>query len=539
MAKQHLLVVNYDSESLRVMEVSLRKAGFTVTTAVGGVDGLNKARLSSPDLIVSEIRMPEMDGFEFCRQLKADAKLSDIPFLFLTIETAIDFKVRGLELGVDDYLTKPIFNKELITRIKILLEKKGKGSLERKDPKGRFSGSLSDIGVVDLIQTIEMGRKSGRISFSRDQVQGSIFFRNGKVIDAEAGPLKGEAAVYRLLVWNEGTFEMEFGEQTLADVVTLSTQGLLMEGMRRVDEWSRFSEQLPPLNTRFDIDAASLIDRLSEIPDEANTILKLLDGKHTLLQVIDRSDFGDLEALSFISKLYFEGIIQIVETPEGAPATPEVSASAGAAVDGATASQGNNHPTATDLTRPRPAALPLPPASTQEDTLLTQPHFSQPNEVPMPQVPAPAVPRAEAAAAPASSAEPTASTAPTTSTPTATAQTAPLAPSAASKTVRGLPRPVQPWTRPASSAVRGAGEAVLPDWSPRSPSLLQGAVPKTPEEAFGIGPAPPVFQEHLDLAVDDQVQKRASRNTWLILAAVGLAIIVASSFILWHQPPLP
>src|SRR3989339_963092 len=119
MAKKNLLLVDGDPKSLRVMEVSLRKTGFSVTTAVNGADAIEKVKISAPDLILSDTKMPEMDGFQFCRHLKDDAKLANVPFIFLTSEKSVDSKIKGLELGVDDYLTKPIYIKEIVTRIKI------------------------------------------------------------------------------------------------------------------------------------------------------------------------------------------------------------------------------------------------------------------------------------------------------------------------------------------------------------------------------------------------------------------------------------
>ena len=319
MAKKSLLLVDGDPNSLRVMEVSLRKAGFSVTTSGDGADALEKTRISPPDLILSEVRLTKLDGFNFCRALRDDPSLKTIPFIFLTAETAVDCKVRGLELGVDDYLTKPIYIKEVLTRIRILLERRDKESLGRRSDtrevtKSTFSGNLSDMGVVDLIQTIEMGRKTGCIVFPRQPHPGYIYFRQGKVIDAEVGPLRRETAVYRILVWNEGAFEIDFGPSERPDLIALSSQGLLMEGMRRLDEWGRLLEQLPPLSCHFAVDHQELAARLAEIPDEANAILRLLTGSRSLMEVVEESDFGDLEALGFISKLYFEGMIYDVSS---------------------------------------------------------------------------------------------------------------------------------------------------------------------------------------------------------------------------------
>ncbi|HEY3355011.1 MAG TPA: response regulator [Polyangia bacterium] len=314
MAKQSLLLVDGDPKSLRVLEVSLKKAGFVVTTAVNGLDAFGKVETAAPDLILSDTRMPEMDGFELCRRLKQNPDWAPIPFIFLTGQKSIEDKIRGLELGVEDYLTKPIYIKEIITRVKILLQKRARDQLqqpgERREQRTKFAGHLSDMAVVDLIQTIEISRKSGVIHFrSEDGKRGDIYFRNGKVIDAEMGRLQGEAAVYRLLLWAEGEFEVEFKGIRRNDVVELSSQALLMEGMRRVDEWGRMLEQLPPLDTVFEVDYHELAERLSEIPDEVNGILRLFDGRRDLVQVVDDSEFSDLETLNLIGKLYFEGLI--------------------------------------------------------------------------------------------------------------------------------------------------------------------------------------------------------------------------------------
>jgi hypothetical protein len=82
-----------------------------------------------------------------------------------------------------------------------------------------------------------------------------------------------------------------------------------MEGMRRLDEWSRLFEQLPPLTHRFEVDTIELAARLGDVPDDNNRILRLVDGKRTLLEVIDASDSGDLECLQAISRLYFEELL--------------------------------------------------------------------------------------------------------------------------------------------------------------------------------------------------------------------------------------
>ncbi|WP_437650654.1 response regulator [Sorangium sp. So ce362] len=313
MAKQQLLLVDADPRSVRVLEVSLKKAGYSVTTATDGADALAKLEVSTPDLVLSDTRLPHVDGYALVRKMKEHADWASIPVVFLTSQRSIEDKIRGLELGVEDYLTKPIFVRELIARVTLLLARRTREGITTRHfsttGRTRFSGSILDMNVVDLLQTFEVSRKSGIVHLSHGDNEAQVYFREGKVVDATLGRLCGEEAVYRALLWNEGTFEVEFCKVDNPDVIETSTQGLLMEGMRRVDEWGRLLEALPSLATVFEVDSEELLERLNEIPDELNGILRLFDGKRTLMQVVDASPFEDLSTLSTISKLYFEGLL--------------------------------------------------------------------------------------------------------------------------------------------------------------------------------------------------------------------------------------
>lgn len=319
MAKKQLLLVDADPRSVRVLEVSLKKAGYSVTTAGDGADAFAKINFSTPDLILTDTRLPGLDGYELVRRLKEQPDLSGIPVLFLTSQKSVEDKIRGLELGVEDYLTKPIFVRELITRVNMLLARRTQERIATSQPlsaRTRLSGSLEDMGVVDLLQTFEVSRKSGVAVIHDGARDAYIYFREGKVVDAELGKLRGEEAVYRALIWTEGSFEVEFRPVQNEDIVPTSTQGLLMEGMRRVDEWGRLCEQLPSLTTVFEVDHDELVERLNEIPDELNGILKLFDGRRSLLLVVDESPFEDLSTLGTITKLYFEGLLIASESQD-------------------------------------------------------------------------------------------------------------------------------------------------------------------------------------------------------------------------------
>ncbi len=308
MIKQELLVVDSDAKDLRLIEVSLKKAGFTVTTAIHGKDALEKMQINPPHLLLACADLPEMSGFDLCRAVKADPRLSAIPVVLFASEKSLELRVKGLELGAEDFLTGPLYTQELVMRVRVILHKSRKESVDKQSGRAGFSGNLSDMGVVDLVQTFELGRKTGTIRLETHRV-GCIYLREGRVIDAQVGRLKGEKAFYRLLSATEGKFEVSFGSVERLEEIGISTQALLMEGMRRLDEWARLQEQLPPLDSIFEVDYQRLAARLFEIPDEIDGLLRLFDGKRSLSAVVEDSELDDLETLAIISKLFFAGLI--------------------------------------------------------------------------------------------------------------------------------------------------------------------------------------------------------------------------------------
>ncbi len=318
MAKQRILLVDADPRSVRVLEVSLRQAGYNVTTATEGEAALDMVSHQQPDLVICDTRLPKMDGYAFVRALKKQPDTRTIPVVFLANQKSVEDKIRGLELGVEDYLTKPIFVRELLARVSLIFARRTQESMARVQLGGgktHFVGTIREITVIDLLQTFEVSRKSGTIHLQNGKHSAHIYFRDGKAIDAEVGLLRGEEAVYRVLVWSDADFEVDFDTPQNEDIVVGSTQAVLMEGMRRVDEWGRVSEELPPLETVLELDNELLVQRLSEIPDELNGILRLFDGRRTILEIVDESPFEDISTLSTIAKLFFEGLLTKTKQP--------------------------------------------------------------------------------------------------------------------------------------------------------------------------------------------------------------------------------
>jgi two-component system phosphate regulon response regulator PhoB len=119
--KSKILVVDDEPEAVELVEFNLKQAGFVVTTAADGAEALNKARATSPNLIVLDLMLPEISGLEVCKMLRRDPATAGVPIVMLTAKAAEIDRVLGLELGADDYITKPFSPRELVLRIQKLL----------------------------------------------------------------------------------------------------------------------------------------------------------------------------------------------------------------------------------------------------------------------------------------------------------------------------------------------------------------------------------------------------------------------------------
>lgn len=121
--KATILVVDDEPDALELISYNLKNAGYAVASAVDGNNALEKARDLLPSLILLDVMLPEVNGFEVCKHLRRDPTTAGIPIIMLTAKTAEIDRVLGLELGADDYVTKPFSPRELVLRIKKLLER--------------------------------------------------------------------------------------------------------------------------------------------------------------------------------------------------------------------------------------------------------------------------------------------------------------------------------------------------------------------------------------------------------------------------------
>ena len=130
--KSKILVVDDEPDAVELIEFNLKAAGYDVVVAMDGAEALKKARAHLPSLIILDVMLPEMEGTEVCKALRRDPNTSGIPIIMLTAKAAEIDRVLGLELGADDYVTKPFSPRELLLRVKGLL-RRGAATEEKAD----------------------------------------------------------------------------------------------------------------------------------------------------------------------------------------------------------------------------------------------------------------------------------------------------------------------------------------------------------------------------------------------------------------------
>jgi CheY-like chemotaxis protein len=235
-----ILLVDDNPMILGMLKQSLTQLG-EVSTAGDAADALLKAVDDPPDLLITDYRMPGMDGRQLIEKLRSRPATANFAAIILATKTDINERLSQQD-PVDDFVEKPFFLKEATRRIKRVIDKISLEKMAKAAPSdGVLRGSLAQMNVIDLMQSLEMGRKSCLLSLTQNEDRCDVYFDQGQVIHAVYGELKGDEAVFKVLRWNGGTFQLNFEGRTTETSTKLNTQGLLMEGLRLLDESRRDS----------------------------------------------------------------------------------------------------------------------------------------------------------------------------------------------------------------------------------------------------------------------------------------------------------
>ncbi len=233
-----LLVVDDNPMVLGMLQHALAPLA-QVSTANDAADALLKAVDDVPDLLVCDYRMPGMDGRQLIEKLKSRPATANFSSVLMASKADIAERLSGQD-AADDYLEKPFFLREATRRVKRMIDRIALEKMAKTAPSdGVVRGSLAQMNVIDLMQSLEMGRKSCQLTLSNEGEKCEVFFAEGQVKHATYGSLVGDAAVFKVLRWTGGSFELDFEGKTNKETTQLNTQGLLMEGLRLLDESQR------------------------------------------------------------------------------------------------------------------------------------------------------------------------------------------------------------------------------------------------------------------------------------------------------------
>ena len=180
LADPKILVIEDEPSQVEVLRYNLSRQGFAVAVAMDGEDGLHAARDDPPDLILLDWMLPSMPGVEICRQLRRNKLTREIPIIMLTARSEERDKVRGLDVGADDYITKPYSVKELIARVRAALRRPAATVFDSKLSAGPIEidlekhivtcrGKVLSLSAVEFRLLVTLTQSPGRV-FSREQL---------------------------------------------------------------------------------------------------------------------------------------------------------------------------------------------------------------------------------------------------------------------------------------------------------------------------------------------------------------------------------
>lgn len=248
-------MVDDDGGTREVLNAVLEKAGYAVELARDGEEAFRTALEWAPDLLLTDIMMPRVDGWTLVKRLRSRGEFALMPVIFLTNLTSKEDRIQGFRLGADDYIPKPFNYEELVARVERALERRDamKEEVRRKlgsrasasgaeDPEDELlmQGLLDSFGFSALLGVFEQEGATGLLQVEHpDGRHARVWIREGQVVQAsiEGGEnAKGAEAIYALLAWRSGHFTLHRTSVDDRNEVGMSSTHLLLEGARRLDE---------------------------------------------------------------------------------------------------------------------------------------------------------------------------------------------------------------------------------------------------------------------------------------------------------------
>jgi DNA-binding response OmpR family regulator len=229
-----IVIAEREAALVTALEVRLGQAGFETVVVADGEAALREARALIPAAVIANMRLPRRDGLALVMDLKNTPDTEHIPILLITNRTSAADVNRGLEIGADEVMEKPINVQVLITRLRKAIARSGK-----QIKPASLSGRLAELSIAELLQTLHLAGKTAVVHIDGGLVKATVGLLDGTILTAAIEDKTGEEAFYEIIALPQGTFEVQVGEQPGTPNLTESTEFLLLEALRRLDERRR------------------------------------------------------------------------------------------------------------------------------------------------------------------------------------------------------------------------------------------------------------------------------------------------------------
>jgi len=323
MAKDLVLVVDDELDNRVMMRYFLESWGYEVVLAANGEEALLRVEEHHPSLVLLDLEMPIMDGFETCHRLKQDPKTEDIPVMMFTGLEATANKVEGIRRGADDYVVKTVDPEEIQARIEMILRRSKRAQLKAATPAGNDSngatsppvitGTLEEKHFPEAMQLVLAYGQSGVFQLEKDGELASVYIEDGDVVHAQWMGIQGIDAFYEMALWRDGQFSYHVGENAPEKTIDLSGTSLLMEATRRLDEWNMISTEIPD----FDVVPHRVALPSSEpitLTAEDWQVLRKVNGRRSIRRIVDEVEQDLFEVGRTIFGLLTNGVLSLEET---------------------------------------------------------------------------------------------------------------------------------------------------------------------------------------------------------------------------------
>ena len=234
--KPAVLVIDDDPSFTRLFRHQLTRDGFDVSVCKNSEEGMRQILESAPRAVVCRVETQSEAAFALLAELRESEATARIPVLFMMQRTDRQLRLRAFQRGVDDLFLRDDNLEELSARVRNVTVREAIRQDGRVSSRKGVSGTLENLSLPDIVQTLVVGMKTACVSLSRGTRKGKISFEQGRLVAAECGKRKGENAFYELVTWQDGEFVIEHGIPCKRPNLEGDAMFLLMEGLRRMDE---------------------------------------------------------------------------------------------------------------------------------------------------------------------------------------------------------------------------------------------------------------------------------------------------------------